>query len=194
MLNWGTSAFVEYTATNYDEIKDFLTKWEIDDTFFVDPLYFFKNFIFLGLFTYFSVTSQKSKRAIAVFSALGIIFTIVNSIWGETYKEYQSVGSSVDNVYKIFAGGVILNWIFNSDLNKRLWKISYYWFAMAIIVIGAIAGLIDFLSNYMFKETSVIFFQVHIVKNFMMIIAFIMFTVGIYFIKKKVKLRSEKSK
>lgn len=187
LLNWATSAFVEYATKHYDEIKGVLTKWEIDDTFFVDPLYFLRNIIFLGAFTYFSIADQRLKRLVMYVSiALGF-FVIWNSFWGETYKDYQAVGSTLDNLYKILLGGSIMYWIFQSTTSRVLWKKPHYWFAMAIIVIGAISGLIDLLSNSMFKQTSVVFYQVHTLKNVFMMLAFVMFTIGVHFVKPSLK-------
>ncbi len=183
LLNWSVSAFVEYTGNHYKEIAHILTKYEIDDTFFADPIYFIRNFIFMGLYAYTLVENKSYKNSIKIISVVDILFTIVNSFWGETYKVYQAIGSSVDNAFKLFIGGIIYYWIFSKLPAKKLWRIPHYWFASAIIVIGAFAGLIDFLSNYMFKETSTVFYIVHIVKNCFMILAFVLFTIGIYFVR-----------
>ncbi|MBA4848779.1 hypothetical protein [Emticicia sp. BO119] len=187
LLNWSVSVFVEYSGKHYEEIAHILTKYEIDDTFFVDPVYFIRNFIFMGLYAYALVEKKSLKDTILIISATGILFTVLNSFWGETYKVYQAIGSSVDNAFKIFIGGIIYYWIFSKLPAKKLWKIPHYWFASAIITIGAFAGLIDFLSNYMFKEVSTVFYIVHIIKNCFMILAFILFTIGIYFVRIKGK-------
>ena len=107
LLNWSVSAFVEYTGNHYKEIAHILTKYEIDDTFFADPIYFIRNFIFMGLYAYTLVENKSYKNSIKIISVVDILFTIVNSFWGETYKVYQAIVSSVDNELKIFIVGII---------------------------------------------------------------------------------------
>jgi len=182
-LNWFTSWFLTYARANREAMTPFLTKWEIDDTFFVDPFYFLKNFIFMGLFTYYLLSRSSIKKWVAIISGLGIIFTIINSIWGETYKIYQVWGSSFDNVYKVLIGFLIIKWIFNSNLSRKITDIPAYYFAIAFIIIGAIAGLIDALSNAMFGETTILFNQVHILKNVFMIVAFVLLSIGVLKVK-----------
>lgn len=185
LLNWGTLWFVEYATENYEKIKPLLDKYDIGNTFFVDPLYFLKNFIFLGLYTYFLVDNKPLKRNILILSAGCILFTVFNSLYGETYKEYQSWGSVADNLYKIFIGVVLVRYIFYTNLNKSILRIPQTYFAVAILLTATIAGLIDFLSNEMFSDYSSEWFNwVHIAKNMFMIGVFLFFTTGVYYTKR----------
>lgn len=185
LLNWGTSWFVDFATKNYEKVRPFLDKFEISNTFFVDPLYFLKNFILLGAYTYFLVDNKVLKRNILILSAACILFTVINSLYGETYKQYQSWGSVVDNVYKAFIGFVLVRYVFYTKLNKPLTRIPQTYFAAAILLVAVVAGLIDFLSNEMFSDhSSDWFYRVHIVKNIFMIGAFLLFTTGVYHTRK----------
>ncbi|MBX2951310.1 MAG: hypothetical protein KF870_02320 [Leadbetterella sp.] len=185
LLNWGTSWFVDFATKNYEKARPFLEKFEISNTFFVDPLYFLKNFILLGAYTYYLVDNKALKRNILILSVTGILFTVMNSLYGETYKEYQSWGSVADNLYKVFIGSVLIRYIFYTRLDKPLLRIPQTYFATAILLVALVAGLIDFLSNEMFSDhTSDWFYRVHIVKNLFMIGAFLLFTTGVYYTRK----------
>lgn len=170
---------IEYTSKedNYLKIKPILDHLEIDDTFFVDPIFFLKNYIFYGGFVWFSL--KKSKSFVLLLLAL-TLFTIINTTWGESYKNYQAWGTIVDNIFLTSLGGMTLHVLFRETLNKNLIRIPLFWFSISFIVTGVIGGLIDVLSNYMYKETQVLFFQLHALKNMFSILAYLFFAYGVY--------------
>jgi hypothetical protein len=179
LLNWSVHFFVEYVSAHYDEWAPLLTRWEIDDTFFADPLYFLRNALLLGAFVYGTLPYPKLKRSVLIASILVVVFTLWNTFWGETYKDYQSIGNTLDNLYKTFLGVSLLYWIFRSNLNRSLSRIPQYWFAIAILIIACGSGLVDVISNRMFEQTSVLFHQLHVAKDLLLIVAFGCFTVGV---------------
>lgn len=177
-LNWAVLFFVDYATEHYATLAPLLNRWEIDDTFFADPLYYLRNAILLGAFVYGVLPSSTQKRWVLLSSVTLAVFTIWNTLWGETYKEQQVVGSTLDNLYKIFLGVSLLYWVFRSNLGRSLMRNPHYWFAVAILIIACGSGLIDALSNRMFEQTSVLFHQIHIGKDLLMILAFGCFALG----------------
>lgn len=174
---------------NYERIKHILVKFEISNTSFVDPVLYLETFIFVGLFLYFSVSSKKVKRTILLVSLICIVFTVYNSVYGETYKRFQSWGSIINNLYVVGAGALLISIIFKGDLRRRLSRIPEFYFAVSFIISGLVCGLLDFVSNAMFKETSVLFFQLNTVKNLFILISVLFTAYGAFLIRRKRSFR-----
>lgn len=181
-LNLFTSAFAELASKYWTIVGPTLQKWKIDDTFFVDPLYFLRSGILLGLFCSESILDSSYSKLVKWVSISFVVFTILNTCFGESYEEYQTIGNTLSNTFEVFLSILLLRFIFTSSNQRKLYKIPHFWFAIGILLIGSLAGLIDFLSSRMFEQTSVVFYQAHIVKDCFIILAFISFSIGTYYI------------
>lgn len=182
ILNAFTSAFVDLATKYWTVVGSTLQRWKIDDTFFVDPIYFLRSAIFLGLFCSQTLKNEKYANFIKWTSIVFAIFIIINTCFIEGYEEYQTIGNSLDNLFKILLSGIMLRSIFVIGNQRSLIKIPHFWFAISILIIGSCAGLIDFLSSRILEQSSVIFYQAHIVKDCFVILAFICFSIGTFYV------------
>ncbi len=181
ILNIFVIWLVEYTAVpeNYYKIKPVLDRLEIHNTFFVDPIFFLKNCLFFGGFVWYKYIK---KRAFFILLAGLVLFNVINTIWGESYKKYQVLGTIVDNAFLTILAGVILRMLFNGNLNKSLWKIPEFWFSLSFVIMGLVGGLLDVLSNSMFSQTEILFYQLHSLKNGFSTLAYLFFAYGAYLV------------
>lgn len=182
ILNWFTSAFVELATKYWSVVGPTLQKWKIDDTFFIDPIYFLRNAVFLGLFCSESIKDQRYSSLIKKVSISFVLIIILNTILGEGYEEYQSIGNTLDNLFKVFISSLVFKSIFTSSNKRSLTKIPHFWVASSIMLIGSCAGLIDLLSNQLIEQNSVLFYKAHVLKDCFVIAAFLSYSIGIYYL------------
>ena len=187
-LNWFTSAFVDIATKYWKIVGPYLQKLHIDDTFFVDPIYFLRNYVFIGLFSVGIIKDEQTIKVIKWLSISLIIFTFLNTFFIEGYEDYQTIGNTLDNLYKLVISFLVLKRLFNSNIQTKITNHLYFWVYLGFLIIGCIAGLIDFLSNKLVNQQEVIFYQAHIVKDCFVLIAFICFSIGVWKVSGKYKL------
>ena len=188
IFNWFISAFVDLATKYWSIIGPTLQRWKIDDTFFMDPVYALRNAILLGLFLKDSIKNQKHVQIIKRSVGIYALFIVINTCFIEGYDLYQTFGTLLDNIFKVVISLYLFRILFLTSHQRRLSKIPYFWIALGFLIIGIFSGLIDGLSSKMFEQTTTLFYQAHIVKDFFIILALICYSVGIYYVPWKTKI------
>ena len=190
ILNWLTAGFVHFATKYWNIVGDFLTMCKIDDTFFMDPLYYLRNALILAPI-FKDITDQKQGKLLKIASLSYTLFIILNTCLFEGYQESQIIGGEMDSLFKTGLAIFILRILFLKNMRQSVFKTPYFWIAIGLLIIGSLSGLIDYLSNKMYEQTSVVFYQVHILKDVFMAFAFISFCIGIHFVSNRIKVNNQ---
>lgn len=191
LLNLFALWFIDFATKHYDIIGPYLKKFNIYNTFFIEPVHYLNLIIFLGLFCLDILPNPTTKVIFRFTIIISSIFIIWNTFWGEGYENYQTVGSGIKNLIKFFYLFSLINFLYKSRLDRQIRKNPIYWVVLSLAVSILFGGLLEFISNRMYKDTEVMFYKVHIVMDWFLIISSILLSYGIYLISPQIPKRYE---
>lgn len=189
MLNLFSAWFIDFATVHYDVLGPYLQKLNIYNTFFLEPFFYLSDIIFLSLFIRDSIEDIQIKKNLNVIRWILIIFILLNTIFGEGYTEYQTIGSSVKNVFLLYVSILLLRRILYSSFQQKSYKIPYFWICLSILVSVLGAGLIDFVSNRMYNDTEIIYYNAHVVVDLFYDISYIFMAIGCWLFPYHGKIR-----
>jgi hypothetical protein len=189
MLNLFSAWFIDFATIHYDVLGPYLQKLNIYNTFFLEPLFYLSDIIFLSLFIRDSIQDAQIKKNLNIIRWILIVFIILNTIFGEGYTEYQTVGSSVKNLFLLYISILLLRRIFYTNFQQKSYKIPYFWISLSILISVLGAGLIDFVSNRMYNDTEIIYYKAHVVVDIFYDVSYIFMAIGCWLFPYHGKIR-----
>lgn len=175
-------AFI-FLANNYtDVILPFLTKYEIDDTFFISPFYFLNEIVFLGL-AFSNAIGEKLKKYVLQLVFILAILEILNTLFFERYKDAQTIGSICTSLFLIVMSLIYVS-IFSRKSPKSTLKDSFFIISISILVLNLISIIIFVFTKGLFENNTKLYYQISILRMFIDIICMFTLAYGIYLIKK----------
>ncbi|MCU0326279.1 MAG: hypothetical protein MUF45_13640 [Spirosomaceae bacterium] len=156
----GEMTFI-YLVKNYTEyFMPFLKRFEISNTFFISPLYYINELVFISLFFY-QILKDKYPQIFLIGCLLAIL-EIINTLFFEGYKEAQFWGSLVYILNNIILS-ILYIYNFNTQkLNQIPTKHSYYLIALAILIFYLLSLFIYLLTKFIFDDFTIIYYQLSI--------------------------------
>ncbi len=150
-----------YLVKNYTEyFMPFLKRFEISNTFFISPLYYINELVFISLFFY-QILKDKYPQIFLIGCLLAIL-EIINTLFFEGYKEAQFWGSLVYILNNIILS-ILYIYNFNTQkLNQIPTKHSYYLIALAILIFYLLSLFIYLLTKFIFDDFTIIYYQLSI--------------------------------
>lgn len=160
MISVGEMLFI-YLVKNYtDYFIPFLKKFEISNTFFISPLYYITELVFLSLF-FHHILKNKYSSIFRIGCVLAIV-EVINTIFFEGYKEAQFWGSLIYILNNIILS-ILYIYHFNTQKLKQLQtKHSFYLIALAILIYYLLSLFIYLVTKFIFDDFTVIYYQLSI--------------------------------
>jgi hypothetical protein len=189
MLNLFSAWFIDFATIHYDVLGPYLQKLNIYNTFFLEPFFYLSDIIFLSLFVRDSIQDSQIKKNMNIIRWTLIAFILLNTIFGEGYTEYQTIGSSVKNVFLLYISILLLRRIFYTSFQQKSYKIPYFWICLSILISVLGAGLIDFISNRMYNDTEIIYYKAHVVVDLFYDVSYIFMAIGCWLFPYHGKIR-----
>ncbi len=175
LLTLFLNIFIDLATKYYAIVGPYLQKMDIYNTFFLEPFFYINQILFLGLFC--SSVFQKSKigKSIRIIACLLCLFIIINSFFGEGYQNYQSISDLLTSIFLIVIAIILLKKMYVSNTQKSILRSPYFWVALGIIINTCGGSFIGFISNRMYNDSEIIFYQAHVVADIFYDIALICF-------------------
>jgi hypothetical protein len=181
--------FIAFATKHYDVLEPYLKKLNIYNTFFLEPIFYLTDICCLGYFVMGVIQNEKIKRNIFYAMVALSLITVFNTFFGEGYANYQTIGSTLKNIYLILLAIILLRRVYFQKIQTKLTKNPYFWFSVSLLTSTLIAGLIDFLSNKLFIEASAIYYQAHIVVDVFYILGLTALTYCIWLLPTNIKVK-----
>ena len=106
-------------------------------TSFVNPLSYFIKFIFLGLFLRDVFGNPQKKRFFQYLMYALVLFELIQVVVSKSYKEYNSLSSTVKNIFILGGMGLLLYKLYRTESRGfPLQKNTYFWISLGFLQIG----------------------------------------------------------
>lgn len=174
-----------YVAKNHTaQILPLLQKFEIDDTFFISPFYYLSEILFYGLAFSYAIGGKWQKILIPV-TILLFVLEICNTIWGEGYKDAQTIGSFIFSSFNIFLTLIFVRNFYVNRIKANGLKDSLFVIAWSILIPSCLSILIYLLSKNLFQTDTLLYYEISLFRMLTESICLLLFAYGVSLIKSR---------
>lgn len=153
------SSFIGLVNTFPDFFVPYLTRFEIDDTFFISPLYYLNELWFLGLF-FSRIVKGQTGKLIRIVSVCLFFLEILNTLFGEGYKDAQKIGSFCLALYLIVVSILFFKQHFINKIGNSLSTDALNLIVWGFFCINTFSILILFFSDRLYNDLPSLFYQI----------------------------------
>lgn len=162
----------------YRPILDF---FGTDNTSFINPIHYLIRFIFLGLFFRDVIKESFWKQFFKIIMWILILFELVQVFVFKSYQGYDSLSSTLKNLFIIGGFSLFLFQFYHSDTGKlSLVKNAYFWISLSWLIPALAQIFLEFIFNKLNQTDKVGFLQYYLLRNASQIIGFLLFIMGIW--------------
>lgn len=167
-----------------DKYTDFwlpiLRYWRIENTNFLQILYYLRDFTFLGWF--YSILLPLHSEIWVKRIAISLFFaTLINYLFIEGYRVYGIFNPAIDAIFSFVLPLFYLWFLYQSFFHIPLYKNPYFWLSFGLIFINLLGLFLYFAGNKMQQTDFVLFAKVVIIKNCLEIIGRIILSIGFWY-------------
>lgn len=148
---------------------------------FTAPINYLIKFIFLGLFFRDSLQNQIWKKVFqyAVWVLLG--FELVQVFIFKSYQGYDSLSSTVKNIFILSGAGLLLYRVYASqNVSLSLQKNAYFWICLGLILPALAELFLEFIFNKLYETDQLSFYKLYLVRNASQMVGFTLLIVGVW--------------
>jgi hypothetical protein len=150
-------------------------------TSFVNPISYFIKFIFLGLFFRDVFENTQKKNFFQYLMYALVLFEMVQVIVFKSYKEYNSLSSTVKNGFILVGMGLFLYKLYRTNSRGvSLQKNPYLWFSLGFLLPALAEIFLEFIFSKLQKTDLLSFYKLYLVRNASQIVGFILLIVGVW--------------
>lgn len=184
-------SLVEQILANYILVSQFIyfkpyilpiiKKIGIKDFNFTAPISYLIKFIFLGLF-FRDLMAEKFWKTFFQWAVwVLVVFELVQVFVFKSYQGYDSLSSTVKNVFIIGGVGLFLYKFYHSDTGKiSLVKNPYFWISLGLILPAFAEFFLEFIFTKLYQTDLEGFYKYYLVRNASQIIGFLLLIMGIW--------------
>jgi hypothetical protein len=178
--------FIYMATYHVKPLMPYLIKYEIDDTFFISPFYYLNEILFYGLAYSYAINGKgKQNTTLLGFTILLFITEIINSIWGEGYKDSQPIGSFIFSAFNIVISFMYLKNIFITDIRMNYMRDSFSIISIGILIPSLLSILIYVLTKDLFNSNPILYYKISIFRMTLEILCFLIVAYGISLVRNK---------
>lgn len=150
----------------------------IDYSFISSISYIFK-FYFFGMF-FSLIFANKIDQRIFIFLTWGLLlFEIIMIFYFKSYQSYDSLSSTVKNIFILSGSGLLLYRIHKAEIsNISLYKNTYFWIGFALFITALTEIFLEFIFSQLQDSDLVSFYKLYLVRNAFQVAFFIMMIVA----------------
>ena len=150
-------------------------------TSFLNPLSFLIKFIFLSLFLRDIFRSPQKKRFFQCLMYALIVFEVIQVVIFKSYKEYNSLSSTIKNIFILGGMGLLLYKLYRTDSRGiPLQKNSYFWISLGFLLPAIAEIFLEFIFTKLQKTDLLSFYKLYLVRNASQIVGFTLLIVGVW--------------
>lgn len=165
-------------------VSPFLDKFGIQDMNFTSPLNYLIKFIFLSLFFRDLMKTEVWKKFFQYLVYGLVVFELVQVFVFNSYQGYDSLSSTVKNIFILFGCGLFFYKFYNTDSGTLLLqKNPYFWIIMGLFIPTLTDFFLELIFFKLYQTDLAQFYRLYLVRNASQIIGFILLGIGIYYSK-----------
>jgi hypothetical protein len=156
-------------------------EWGIKNMNFTAPLNYLIKFIFLGLFFRDSLQNHIWKKVFqyTVWALVG--FELVQVFVLKSYQGYDSLSSTVKNIFILGGAGLLLYRVYASqNVSLSLQKNAYFWICLGLILPALAELFLEFIFNKLYETDQLSFYRLYLIRNASQMVGFTLLIVGVW--------------
>lgn len=177
--------FEVFFTTRYkwvDVILPFLQNhFGIQDFNFTAPLNYLIKFIFLSLFFRDLFQDSFKKRFFQYLMYALVVFELVMVFVFKSYQGYDSLSSTVKNVFILGSTGLFIYKLYRADSHGiSLYKNPYFWLNLGFMLPALAEIFLEFIFTKLYQTDLLGFYKLYLVRNASQIVGFTLLIVGVW--------------
>ena len=185
-LDW---LFIVYFFTdNFPYLESHLIpiirKLDITSLTFISPFSYLVKFICIGFFFRAVIADARWKKIFKYVIVALVIFEIVQVIFFHTYRMYDSLSSTLKNIFLILGTSLFLFRFYNNDkISTRLQKNPYFWISLSLLLPALADIFLEFIFQKLHQTDTMGFYKLYIVRNTSQAIGLLLMIVAVRYFK-----------
>ncbi len=171
---WGTSAY-------YDTCKPYMDSWKIHNTNFLIILSTIQIFWFLARYTEGIFKNTEWRNVIRKLSIGLLIASLVDYFFVGDFREISTFSTSIAALFTIIVPFLHSWQLFNTYTNVVLYKNSYFWFNLGLIVPALLGLFMDLVGENLYAADRILFLQISILSYVILFLGQLFFCIGFYY-------------
>jgi hypothetical protein len=165
----------------FTQVYSFMDSLGIHDFNFISPFSYLIKFICLGLFFRDALVNKQWKQIFHYAVWILVVFELVQVFVFKSYQGYDSVSSTVKNIFLIGGSGLLLYRIYaypNMSLPPS--KNPYFWICLGLLLPALAELFLEFIFTKLNQTDLLSFYKLYLVRNSSQMIGFTLLIVGIW--------------
>lgn len=176
--------FVSGKYEFYKTVYPFLNQFGIQDLNFMSPINYLIKFIFLSLLFRDLMAPLRWKRVFQVALWVLVIFELVQVVVFKSYLGYDSLSSTVKNVFIIGATSVFLYRFYQTtSLRITLQRNPYFWIMLGLFLPALAEIFLELIFQKLYHTDQAGFYRFYLLRNASQMIGVILMFVGVWYSK-----------
>jgi hypothetical protein len=182
VTEWGLLEFILRKSFAYfGKISPILKALEIQDTSFIGSFSYFLKFIFLSLFFRDLFQDPLKKRFFQYLMYALVVFELVQVFVFKSYQGYDSLSSTVKNVFILGGTGLFMYKLYRADSHGiSLYKNPYFWLTLGLMLPALAEIFLEFIFTKLYQTDLLGFYKLYLVRNASQIVGFTLLIVGVW--------------
>lgn len=148
---------------------------------FTAPINYLIKFIFLGMFFQNSLQNQTWKKAFQYAIWVLTAFELVQVFVFKSYQGYDSLSSTVKNIFILGGAGLLLYRVYASqNVSLILQKNAYFWICLGLILPALAELFLEFIFNKLYETDQLSFYKLYLVRNASQMVGFTLLIIGVW--------------
>ncbi len=147
----------------------------------MSPISYFIKFIFLSLLFRDILASPNLKR-VFLYVAWGlVIFELVQLVVFKSFQGYDSLSSTVKNIFIIAACGIFLYRFYqNTSVRISLPRNPLFWIILGMLLTTLADIFMEFIFQKLYQTDTSGFYRLYLIRNASQIVGFWLMTIGVF--------------
>ena len=165
-----------------DDIFPFLQNhFGIQDFNFTAPINYLIKFIFLSLFFRDLFQDPLKKRFFQYLMYALVVFELVQVCVFKSYQGYDSLSSTVKNVFILGSTGLFMYKLYRADSHGiSLYKNPYFWLTLGLMLPALAEIFLEFIFTKLYQTDLLSFYKLYLVRNASQVVGFTLLIVGVW--------------
>ena len=165
----------------WESIFPYLQQIGIKNTNFTDPINYLIKFIFLSLFFRDLFQDPLKKRFFQYLMHALVVFELVQVFVFKSYQGYDSLSSTVKNVFILGSTGLFMYKLYRADSHGiTLYKNPYFWLTLGLMLPALAEIFLEFIFTKLYQTDLLSFYKLYLVRNASQIVGFTLLIVGVW--------------
>lgn len=162
----------------------FLNRFGIQNLNFMSPINYLIKFIFLSLLFRDLLAPPRWKRVFQIALWVLVVFELVQVVVFKSYLGYDSLSSTVKNVFIIGATSVFLYRFYQTtSLRIPLQRNPYFWIMLGLLLSALAEIFLELIFQKLYETDTVGFYKYYLWRNASQMIGLILMFVGVWHAK-----------